>query len=811
MSNPEVLLVLRNHPTRQAAKRNDPTIGKDFETLMRLLRRFGWTRSQLRFEYVVPVFQGKYSADDLEKYAERLENAIAEIKPDRILSLGNYGHMTLIEQLHTKKGRKLQPTKHIRGAVHLYKGIPMISTIPIWRTRSDSFWWRDILFDLEKFSAPNIRPVAPPKLEIVECDTSNQLRKALRRLKPAPVIAFDIETTGLNMFQDPITAIGFGAALSGERGLVIICTHKLLRTNDAAEYDAMRSILARFLQGKSHKGILVAHNGKFDMRFLQRLLPGYDLYNPQIRDTLLLNYMIDERNQNSTTIPHGLKRLARDYFDDSDYGDIEFEKYSVANMAEMEEEEQQRLWDKLHKYLAKDVYYTASLYIKLWKRLQAECPEAQFVYEQILCPANAVLASVEVNGAPVNPQTFESLTTHLESEIEYFLENIRATLQDTEYEGWEEFNVRSSKQVLRAMYDHFRMPDIGAGRTSKAEIVTKLLHQHGHKLGEHAVNFLENLAALRRTQKIVSTYSKPLTEKGASGTLYGQYNLAGTSTGRLSSEKPNFQNMPNMAGNDIRSGFEAPPGWVWLKADYSQLELRVAAHESKDQNMIRAFTEGRDIHSEVASAMFGIRPEEVTKEQRFAAKFVDFGILYGRRAASIANGKELMDYGWTVAQAQMFIDNYLDEFSGLRDWMTAIQEEAVRNQFLVTATGRYRRWPVLTDQILWESQRQALNFPIQSLASDITVTAMIKVFEWIRKTKHKARIVASVHDEIDLIVHWTDLDIVAKNVIHIMKTSAPVEFSVPLKADVEIGPNWAALEDWKEGKMPDFIKDTDII
>jgi len=551
-------------------------------------------------------------------------------------------------------------------------------------------------------------------------------------------------------------------------------------------YDRVRRLVKDFLTGKTYKGNIVTHNGQFDLRFVNKWL-GETIDVPGFRDTQILHHLLDERPINNVTAPHGLKRLSSDYFDAVDYA-FDWKKFWSKPLDD-------RDWQPLYKYLALDLYYTLRLYKKCLKEIREQMPLAVSLYENILCPASVALADIESQGIPVNPD----MLIDLESALRQDLEHIEKSLNDlaAEHGYTKKLNPRSPKQLADVM---FRVMEIAAitpytGSTA-ANILEDIMFKHSAKMSKHQVRFIELIMEYRKMSKMMTTYAKPLAEQGKSGRIHAMFNLTGTATGRLSSQKPNLQNQPQMAGKSIRRCYEAPAGWAFIKADYSQLELRSAAHQSRDPNMIRAYLNERDIHTEVASAMFGIKPEEVTTAQRYAAKFVDFGLMYGRTAISIAEGPELRDYKWTVRQAQKFIDNYLAEFSRLGEWMKELQNSAKTEQELTTPFGRKRRWPLLVSHIAWRAERQALNFPVQSFASDITLNALVHIHRELKARKFRARIVAIVHDEIDLVCPGEELEEVCKMLKDIMENSCPIELLVPLKADVEVGPNWAEVRSY---------------
>jgi DNA polymerase-1 len=228
------------------------------------------------------------------------------------------------------------------------------------------------------------------------------------------------------------------------------------------------------------------------------------------------------------------------------------------------------------------------------------------------------------------------------------------------------------------------------------------------------------------------------------------------------------------------------------------MELRVWGFLSKDPIIYEAYVRGRDIHIEVASAAFGVPYEEVTYEQRYAAKYIDFGVIYGRSADSLVNSLELGSYNWTQKQAQGFIDEFLGQFKVAKAWIDRQHRQVRTEQFVETPNGRRRRWPLLLDTMIGHAQRQAVNSPIQGFASDFTVTSIIALErEFFDDTRVK--VVATVHDQIDLYVDEDHIEEIAARVYNIMTTSHPIEgFDMPLKVDVEIGNNWGDLFSQKQ-------------
>lgn len=799
---PGGLMVILDSPNSRAWKNQVHLYGVEKKLVEQSISAAGWS-GNVHYTFAVPEPLGKDILSGLIKWGDWLRKEVVIWAPKKILFLGALGYSILIQDCDKTHENAVKITK-VRGSLHKYhsaeEGLTSLclATVPQYLCLIDgSEWFRDFARDIERLiSSDNVEMGRDPDNILVICNTAKELQTALKKINSAPVVSLDIETGGLNFKVDKIEAIGIGA-LSKDRSKAycIIIPHTLLFTADGIEFDKMIASLKRFIQGKSFKGIIALHNAKFDLKFIAEWL-GEFITNPNIRDTLLLNYLLDERPINQKTSPHGLKNISRVKYDAIDYA-FDWDDF-------WEDDIYDRYWDPLYKYLGLDLYYTLRLYFDLKDDLDQTMPEATKLYNEILSPAILTLVRVESAGVPLDRVHLKITQDTLQESVDHLTNSISELLEDTGgFIG--SLNPNSPQQVAKVLYDILELPSFGKRTTAKKHL-EDIVHRIGHNTKHAAgIKFIGLLLEYRGIKKTLSTYINPFLLAAASGNLYGQFNLAGTQTGRLSSEKPNLQNIPNYAGDSVRKGFIPPYGSVWIKADYSQLELRVAAELSRDADMLQAFEDGRDIHYEVASAMFKINVSEVTKQQRFAAKFVDFGILYGRGAASLAYGPELREYNWSKNQAQKFIDNYLDRFSRLRDWMQEQRTEAIVEQELSSLLGRKRRWPLVLPDNVHKIERQALNFPVQSLASDITLNALNNVSNWLNQNNKKSTILLIVHDELDLIVPWEELEEVAFNVKRIMEEELPLDLTVKIEAGIEIGPNWADLEDWIPGEIPKWV------
>jgi DNA polymerase-1 len=328
-------------------------------------------------------------------------------------------------------------------------------------------------------------------------------------------------------------------------------------------------------------------------------------------------------------------------------------------------------------------------------------------------------------------------------------------------------------------------------------------HGKGKKIST-AVDVLEGLAAehevprlvleYRQLTKLKSTYvdALPALIRSQSGRVHTTFGQTGTATGRLSSANPNLQNIPirTELGREIRAAFIAEPGHVLLAADYSQIELRLLAHYSKDKLLVEAFRRGDDIHTLTASQVFGVPPLMVTPEHRRAAKVVNFGIVYGLSAFGLSQ-----QLGITTSEAKKFIDAYFEKYSGVRAFIDATLEQARREQKVTSLFGRVRPIPDINSKNPNQrgfAERTAVNTPLQGTAADLIKLAMIRIDEEIRQRGLKSRMTLQVHDELVFEVPESEVDTMKPLVREHMEQA--YSLAVPLLVEIGVGPNWRDME-----------------
>ena len=402
------------------------------------------------------------------------------------------------------------------------------------------------------------------------------------------------------------------------------------------------------------------------------------------------------------------------------------------------------------------------------------------VYQDIELPLLGVLASMEFEGVRVDPQVLTDLSAELESESQ--------KAQQAVYQlAGEEFNIASPKQLGEILFDKLKLVEkpkktrTGQYATGE-EILIKLADDH---------SIVQNILDFRVYQKLKSTYVDALPQMidPRDGRIHSSFSQAVAATGRLSSNNPNLQNIPirTEKGREIRKAFvPRDKDYVLMSADYSQIELRIAASFAKDQHMIEAFKEGRDIHATTASKIFEVGLDEVDANMRRKAKAVNFGLIYGMSAFGLSERLKV-----PRAEAKEIMEAYFDEFSAIKEYMDRIIEQAHETGYVETITGRRRYLRDINSRnytLRSYAERNAINAPIQGSAADIIKVAMINIDNWIQKEKLHSKMILQVHDELVFDVHVDELEQLKPEIEKLMKEALPLE--VPMEIEIGVGQNW---------------------
>ncbi len=582
----------------------------------------------------------------------------------------------------------------------------------------------------------------------------------LEKLQKAELIAFDTETTGL----DPMLAelVGLSAAINENEAIYIPVAHDYPGAPAQLERDQVLEALRPLLETDTPRK--VGQHIKYDMNILSR-------YGLTVRgvafDTMLESYVY-----NATGSRHDMDTLALKYLghQTTHYEDIAGKGAKQISFSQVSIE------DAGH-YAAEDADITLRLHNHLWPKLQAE-PALGKVLRDIEIPLVPVLARMEQTGVLIDGALLQRQSSDLASRM------LELEAQVHEAAG-QPFNLGSPKQLQQILFEKLELPVIRKtpkGQPSTAEDV----------LRELAENYeLPGLILQHRSiSKLKSTYTDKLPAQinPRTGRVHTSYHQAVAATGRLSSSDPNLQNIPirTALGREIRKAFIAPAGSVILAADYSQIELRIMAHLSGDKGLLKAFNEGVDIHRSTAAEVFGKEYEQVTANQRRAAKAINFGLMYGMSAFGLARQLDI-----NRREAQEYMDTYFARYPDVQGFMESTREQARDKGYVETLFGRRLYLPEINASNMMRRQgaeRAAINAPMQGTAADIIKIAMIKVDDWLQQNRSGARLIMQVHDELVLEVPEEQLSTVREAVVDNMSLAA--ELRVPLVVDAGHGADW---------------------
>jgi len=574
-------------------------------------------------------------------------------------------------------------------------------------------------------------------------------------------VSYDIETTGLDYRTVEFLVLG-------------ICFEK----NHAYVIPReMRQFVHNFLSGVPWKCIW--QHGKYDKKVMWRR----GLADISIdEDTMYMHYVLDE------TSAHDLGHLTKIFLNAKEY------KYKMnQEWKNVELDTYPQYFEALCERVAVDVDYTLQLFNVLQEELDKPSNEPlKHVYKDILIPAANFLSRVEQNGCLINDKYLDILSVKYEA----LLQEINDKIDELATPFWDpqlymqqtgaksaspKFKAGSPQQMAWMVFDRLKLkPRVKKGRSTGKDILESI---------EDAPLLIKKVLEYRRVQKEYSTYVLGLLDlRDEDGRVRTNFTLHITATGRLSSKEPNVQNQPSANGvGNIRKSFIAPPGYVLGEIDYSGAELRWLAFLSKDETLLQIFKEGRNLHKETATKMFG---PHFTKQEKMIAKALNFGIAYGREAPSIAD-----TFNISIDEAQRHIDNWFKAYPGAHDYLQWCADQVELGNYLETPWGRRRRFGLVNPASLHSLQNEAKNFPIQSSSSDTLLWCCIQHEKEI--TEHGIRIIDLIHDS-TLVEIPADPAVIQWFGINMNKwmIDVPVELfdcPVPFKTDFEIGVNWGDL------------------
>lgn len=586
------------------------------------------------------------------------------------------------------------------------------------------------------------------------------LQEWIARLKKAPFFAFDTETDSL----DNVSANLVGLSFATEPGVAcyIPVAHDYIDAPDQLPLERVLELLKPLLEDK--KALKVGQNLKYDRGIV-------DNYGIELRgiafDTMLESYILD-----SVAGRHDMDSLSSRWLK---HKTITFEE--IAGKGKKQLTFNQIDLEQAGRYAAEDADVTLQLHLKMWPELEkSEGPLN--IFNNVEMPLVPVLSRIERNGVKIDPAV---LHTHSEQ-----LTKRLAELEIKAHEiAGEAFNLSSPKQLQTILFEKQGIKPLkktpgGAPSTSEEVLAELALDYPLPKV------ILEH----RGLAKLKSTYTDklPLMINPKTGRVHTSYHQAVAATGRLSSTDPNLQNIPvrNEEGRRIRQAFIAPADYVIVSADYSQIELRIMAHLSRDKGLLTAFAEGKDIHRATAAEVFGLPLESVSGEQRRSAKAINFGLIYGMSAFGLSRQLNI-----PRKESQKYMDLYFERYPGVLEYMERTRAQAKEKGYVETLDGRRLYLPDINSSNAARragAERAAINAPMQGTAADIIKRAMIAVDEWLEKEKPRAKMIMQVHDELVFEVHKDDAEAVSGKVRELMEGS--MRLDVPLLVEVGCGANW---------------------
>ena len=606
-------------------------------------------------------------------------------------------------------------------------------------------------------SKPSVDLAAQGQYELVTSQA--QFDAWLARLHDAPLIAFDTETTSLDAMRADVVGISF--SVQPGYACYIPLAHDYPGAPTQLPRDKVLAALKPILEDPRRPK--VGQHAKYDMNILSH----YGIVVQGLaHDTMLESYV-----WNATATRHDMDSLAKKYLG---YDTVKYEE--VAGKGAKQISFSQVDLDTACRYAAEDADVTLRLHHALWPQLEGE-PKLRKVYEDIEIPLVPVLAGMEQHGVLIDVNELRKQSQHLGKRM-----------HELQQEAWKsaghEFNLDSPKQLQAILFDELGLPaklKTPTGQPSTNEEALEAIAE------EHALPRL--ILDYRGLAKLRSTYTEKLAEivNPRTGRVHTSYHQGAVATGRISSTDPNLQNIPvrTEEGRRIRQAFIAPEGWLVMAADYSQIELRIMAHLSGDEGLLRAFHEGGDIHRATAAEVFGLEPEAVTSNQRRAAKAINFGLMYGMSAFGLAR-----QLGIDRGEASDYMARYFSRYPGVHAFMEATRERAHRDGYVETLFGRRLYLENLKSRnqaFRAGAERAAVNAPMQGTAADIIKRAMIAVAAWL-KDRDDAHMLMQVHDELVFEIRADTVDTVRDAIRERMSGAA--ELQVPLVVDVGVGKNW---------------------
>ena len=586
------------------------------------------------------------------------------------------------------------------------------------------------------------------------------LQSWIGKLKSAALFAFDTETDSLDNISANLVGISF--AIEPGVAAYVPVAHDYLDAPDQIPRDRALELLKPLLEDE--KLLKVGQNLKYDRGVLENY--GIELRGIAF-DTMLESYIL-----NSVVGRHDMDSLSQRWLK---HKTVTFEE--IAGKGKNQLTFNQIALEEAGHYAAEDADVTLQLHLAMWPELQQHAGPLN-VFQNIEMPLVPVISRIERNGVNIDPAVLHKHSEELTLRL--------AELEQKAHEiAGEAFNLSSTKQLQTILFEKQGIKPLkktpGGAPSTSEEVLEELALDYP---------LPKVILQYRGLAKLKSTYTDklPLMINPKTGRVHTSYHQAVTATGRLSSTDPNLQNIPvrNEEGRRIRQAFIAPKDYVIVSADYSQIELRIMAHLSRDKGLLKAFSEGQDIHRATAAEVFGLPLDSVSNEQRRSAKAINFGLIYGMSAFGLSRQLNI-----PRKESQKYMDLYFERYPGVLEYMERTRAQAKENGYVQTLDGRRLYLPDIKASNAARragAERAAINAPMQGTAADIIKRAMIAVDAWLQQEKPRVRMIMQVHDELVFEVHKDDIEAVTKKIHELMESSTQLD--VPLLVEVGSGPNW---------------------
>lgn len=591
--------------------------------------------------------------------------------------------------------------------------------------------------------------------EAITLDTKERLFEIVDKIDEDTIVAFDTETTGVDTKKDKI--VGFSFALDEKKAYYVPIAHRYLGVTNQVEIEDAIEAIKKILRAK-----VIGQNLKFDLSLLY-YQHGVDEVIP-FADTMIMAWLLNAGGK------VGLDALAKRFFG--------YEMKPFKEMVKKGETFANVDIELASFYAGEDAWMTYMLYFELDKAMDlASIGYLKDEARRVEYPFINILIAMEQRGIKLDIDRLKSLKEMLSSALqELTIEIYRITNL--------EFNIKSTQQLGNVLFGHLGLKGgkkTKTGYSTNEKVLNSLVNEH---------EVIPKILEYRTVQKILSTYADPLLKLAKSdeqSRVYTSFLQTGTSTGRLSSREPNLQNIPvrSPLGRSVREAFVAKSGYKLLSIDYSQIELRLLAHFSKDEALVEAFRSGLDIHTATAIKLFG----EEAESKRSFAKSVNFGILYGMGQKKLSE-----ELGISRIEAKEIIQNYFDSFPTVQGFLAQIQDDVKERGFVETIIGRRRIFDYANANGMQKSafMRESVNAVFQGSAADLIKLSMIEIEQYIAKEQIDGAMLLQIHDELIFEIEQSIVDEVADRLKSIMENI--MELNVPLVCSLSIGDSWGELK-----------------